>query len=121
MRLSARFFLSVSILVLSTAVAFSQQKANSNPDKPAPAPVPLSYRAPKFSDDDRKKMAEIEQRPEIKAAIEDAWAARRKADMDYVYLLNSTSHFTETTGPEYTTFVSHNGQLYNNPMLQRYI
>jgi hypothetical protein len=66
-------------------------------------------------------MAEIEQRPEVKAAIDEAWGARRKADMDFVYLLNSTSHFTDTTGPEYTTFISHNGQLYNNPMLQRYI
>ncbi|HXE07487.1 MAG TPA: M48 family metalloprotease [Acidobacteriaceae bacterium] len=121
MRTSATFSLAISVLALSSAFAFAQ-KANSNADKPAAAaPMPLSYRAPKFSDDDRKKMAEIEQRPEIKAAIENAWAARRKADMDYVYLLNSTARFTDTTGPEYTTFVSHNGQLYNNPMLQRYL
>jgi len=121
MRISSTISTTLSVLALSGAFAFSQQpKANSNA-APAAAPMPLSFRAPKFSDDDRKKMAEIEQRPEIKSAIDDAWGSRRKADMDYVYLLNSTSHFTDTTGPEYTTFVSHNGQLYNNPMLQRYI
>ncbi len=121
MRTSSTISISLSVLALSGAFAFAQQeKANSNA-APAAAPMPLSFRAPRFSDDDRKKMAEIEQRPEIKAQIDEAWGSRRKADMDYVYLLNSTSHFTDTTGPEYTTFVSHNGQLYNNPMLQRYI
>ena len=121
MRTSSMLPIAISVLALSGAIAFPQQNANSNASKPAAAPVPLSYKAPKFSDDDRKKMAEIEQRPEIKEAIDQAWAARRKADMDYVYLLNSTARFTDTTGPEYTTFVTHNGQLYNNPMLQRYI
>lgn len=121
MRTSSKLSIILPALALSGAFAFAQQKANSNATSAAAAPMPLSFRAPRFSDDDRKKMAEIEQRPEIKEAIDEAWAARRKADMDYVYLLNSTSHFTDTTGPEYTTFVSHNGQLYNNPMLQRYI
>ncbi len=121
MRTSPKVSIAISILALSGACAFAQQKANSTADKPGAVPMPLSYKAPKFSDDDRKKMAEIEQRPEIKDAIEAAWAMRRKADMDYVYLLNSAARFTDTTGPEYTTFVSHNGQLYNNPMLQRYI
>lgn len=121
MRTSSSISITLSALALSCAFAFAQQKANSNAAPAAAAPMPLSFRAPKFTDDDRKKMAEIEQRPEVKAQIDAAWGSRRKADMDYVYLLNSTSHFTDSSGPEYTTFVSHNGQLYNNPMLQRYI
>ena len=121
MRTSFKLLIAISALAISGAFALAQKANSSAAPAAAAAPTPLSFRAPKFTDDDRKKMAEIEQRPEVKAQIDTAWAARRKADMDYVYLLNSTAHFTETSGPDYTTFVSHNGQLYNNPMLQRYI
>ncbi len=77
--------------------------------------------APTFSDSDKKKLAEIEQRPEIKAEIEAAWQKIRLDDLDYLYTVNSSAHITDMSGPEYATFLQHYGQLYNNPMLQRYV
>ena len=76
---------------------------------------------PEFSDADKKKMAEIEQRPEIKDAIQAAWDDKRRQDIDYAYNINSSAHFSDMSGPEFATFREHYGQLYNNPMLQRYI
>jgi hypothetical protein len=66
-------------------------------------------------------MAEIEQRPEIKDAIQAAWDDKRRKDIDYIYNINSSAHFADMSGPEFATFREHYGQLYNNPMLQRYI
>jgi Peptidase family M48 len=97
------------LLALTSIPAFAQ-KPNSNPEK-----------APEFSDADKKKMADLEQRPEIKEAIQNAWDAKRRADIDYAYNINSSGHFADLSGPEFATFREHYGQLYNNPMLQRYI
>jgi hypothetical protein len=101
--------LSFCILALTGTLAFAQ-KPNTNPEK-----------APDFSDVDKKKMAEIEQRPEIKEQIQNAWDEKRRADIDYAYNINSSAHFSDLSGPEFATFRDHYGQLYNNPMLQRYI
>ena len=108
MRTSAKLF-SLSILALASCLTFAQ-KPNSNPEK-----------APEFSDSDKKKMAELEQRPEIKDLIQNAWDEKRRQDIDYIYNINSSSHFNDMSGPEFATFREHYGQLYNNPMLQRYI
>jgi len=119
MRTSFQVSLAFCVLALSGAFAFAQQKDKSNPDKtPAAA---TSEKAPTFSDDDKKKMAELEQRPEIKDAIQAAWDEKRRADIDYIYNINSSAHFSDMSGPEFATFRDHYGQLYNNPMLQRYI
>lgn len=96
-------------LVLIGSVAFAQ-KPRSNPEK-----------APEFTDNDKKKMADIEQRPEIKDSIQTAWDEKRRKDIDYIYNINSSAHFADLSGPEFATFREHYGQLYNNPMLQRYI
>ena len=108
MRTSAKLF-SLSILALASCLTFAQ-KPNSNPEK-----------APEFSDSDKKKMADLEQRPEIKDLIQNAWDEKRRQDIDYIYNINSSSHFNDMSGPEFATFREHYGQLYNNPMLQRYI
>jgi hypothetical protein len=108
MRTSAKLF-SLSILALASCLTFAQ-KPNSNPEK-----------APEFSDADKKKMADLEQRPEIKDLIQNAWDEKRRQDIDYIYNINSSAHFNDMSGPEFATFREHYGQLYNNPMLQRYI
>ena len=108
MRTSAKLF-SLSILALASCLTFAQ-KPNSNPEK-----------APEFSDSDKKKMADLEQRPEIKDLIQNAWDEKRRQDIDYIYNINSSSHFNDMSGPGFATFREHYGQLYNNPMLQRYI
>jgi len=117
MRTSTKLSFAFGILTLSGAFAFAQQKEKANSTPPATA----SEKAPTFSDDDKKKMAEIEQRPEIKDAIQAAWDDKRRADIDYIYNINSSAHFSDMSGPEFATFRDHYGQLYNNPMLQRYI
>jgi hypothetical protein len=83
---------------------------------PAPSAV-----APQYSDADKKKIAEIEQRPEFKDELQTQWDERRRKDIDYIYNINSSAHFSDVSGPEFATFRDHYGQLYNNPMLQRYL
>ena len=117
MRTSSKLSFTFCVLALSGAFAFAQQQ------KPSAAATakPASDKAPDFSDADKKKLAEIEQRPEIKDAIQAAWDEKRRRDIDYAYNINSSAHFSDMSGPEFATFRDHYGQLYNNPMLQRYI
>ena len=77
--------------------------------------------APQYSDADKKKIAEIEQRPEVKDEIQAQWDEVRRKDLDYIYNINSSAHFSDLSGPEFANFREHYGQLYNNPMLQRYL
>jgi hypothetical protein len=109
MRTSFKASFAFFALVLTGTLAFAQK------------PTPVAEKAPEYSDADKKKMAEIEQRPEIKDAIQAAWDDKRRLDIDYIYNINSSSHFSDMSGPEFATFREHYGQLYNNPMLQRYI
>ncbi len=88
----------------------------------ASAQMPASSAvAPVYSDADKKKIAEIEQRPEIKDQIQSQWDDRRRKDLEYIYNMNSSAHFGDMSGPEFATFRDHYGLLYNNPMLQRYL
>jgi len=109
MQKKIRNALAFGTFVLFGSFAFAQ-KPHSNPEK-----------VPEFTDADKKKMAEIEQRPEIKEDIQTAWDEKRRKDIDYIYNINSSAHFADMSGPEFATFREHYGQLYNNPMLQRYI
>jgi tetratricopeptide (TPR) repeat protein len=84
------------------------------------APKP-STTIPQYSDADKKKLAEIEQRPEIKDQIQTEWDNKRLADLEYLYNLNQSAHFSDVSGPEFATFRQNYGLLYNNPMLQRYL
>ncbi len=117
MRTSSRIPLVLFALALTAGFPYSQAQ---KPAAPASEKTPSST-APTFSDEDKKKMAEIEQRPEIKEAIQAAWDAKRRADLNYIYNVNLSAHFADTSGPEFATFRDHYGELYNNPMLQRYL
>jgi hypothetical protein len=118
MRNSFKLSFAFCVLALSGSVAFAQKP---NTSAAAPKPTSNPEKAPEFSDADKKKMADIEQRPEIKDAIQAAWDEKRRQDIDYAYNINSSAHFGDVSGPEFATFRDHYGQLYNNPMLQRYI
>jgi len=80
MRTSTKFSFALCVVALAGNLAFAQKaaptppKTTSNPEK-----------APDFSDADKKKMADIEQRPEIKDAIQAAWDDKRRQDIDYIY------------------------------------
>jgi hypothetical protein len=120
MRTSSKLSLAFGVLTLAGTLAFAQNQ-NQKLAAAVQKPVAASDKAPEFTDADKKKMAEIEQRPEIKNAIQAAWDDKRRQDIDYIYNINSSAHFSDMSGPEFATFRDHYGQLYNNPMLQRYI
>ncbi len=107
-------------LGLLSACAPAQTPAAQAPAASAQSPAPSSV-APQYSDADKKKIAEIEQRPEVKDEIQAAWDEVRRRDLNYIYNVNSSAHFADLSGPEFATFREHYGQLYNNPMLQRYL
>ncbi len=88
----------------------------ASPQMPTPSAI-----APTYNDADKKRIAEIEQRPEVKDDIQNKWDDRRRRDLDYIYNVNSSARFGDASGPEFATFRDHYGMLYNNPMLQRYL
>lgn len=98
---------------------YGQLRMPGKKDKPDQPRV--SDQAPALSDADKAKMAEIADRPEVKQEIEDAWQAKRRADLDYAYNVNSSAHFADITGPQFAEFREKYGQLYNNPILQEYL
>ena len=73
-----------------------------------------------YSEKDKKKMAEIAQRPEVKQKIDEQWAAVRRRDMVFAYTVNSSSRSADfvTSSLE---FRERYGQLYDNPILVRYV
>jgi Zn-dependent protease with chaperone function len=89
-------------------------------DKDAPAARP-SDQPPVLSENDKKKMAEIADRPEVKDEIQAAWDAKRQDDLEFAYNVNSSLHFADVYGPNFAEFRAKYGQLYNNPILQQYL
>ena len=54
----------------------------------SPAFSQVSGQAPEYSDSDKKKIAELEQKPETKARIQRLWDDKRRADLQFIYRLN---------------------------------
>ncbi|MGB7844864.1 MAG: M48 family metalloprotease [Candidatus Acidiferrum sp.] len=89
--------------------------------KDEPRPPMGSDKAPELSEGDKKKMAEIEQRPEVINEIRLRWDAQRRADLEFAYEVNSSTRLGDLSGPQFADFREKYGQLYDNPMLQRYL
>src|SRR5215469_5138523 len=81
----------------------------------------LAQTATEYSDKDKKKLAEIAQRPEVIRKIQDTWDARRRADMEFAFNVNQSSRVGELSLTELATFRQNFGELYNNPILLRYV
>jgi Zn-dependent protease with chaperone function len=77
--------------------------------------------ATEFSDKDKKKLGEIAQRPEVIHRIQEAWDARRRADMEFAFNVNQSTRLGELSLSELATFRQNFGELYNNPILVRYV
>lgn len=107
-------FISVALLVCASP-GWAQK------NKEAETPVAYSNKPPELSEADKKKMAEIEQRPEVQDEIQNRWAETRRKDLDYAYALNSTTRWGDLSGPQFAEFRQNYGQLYDNPILQRYV
>jgi len=90
-------------------------------DKDAPT-VRTSDTPAELSDADKKKMAEIADRPDVKEEIQAAWEAKRQTDLEYAYNVNYSVHFPEAFGgAQLAEFREKYGQLYDNPILQEYL
>lgn len=85
------------------------------------APAKTSDKPPEYSDKDKQKMAEIAQRPEVKAAIEDAWNELRRKDMELAYQINQSVRYAPKGGLELAAMRNDYGVLYDNPILQQYL
>lgn len=109
-------FLIVLVFMLFTRVAVSAQLGGLVKHKEKEVkPVSItSDQAPDLSDSDKKKLAEIEQRPEVKDLIDVAWENQRIQDLEYAYRINTSLRRSLTFDPSDT-------QLYDNPILQRYL
>lgn len=77
--------------------------------------------ATEYSEKDKKKLAEIAQRPEVIARIQDAWDEARRHDMDVAFKVNQTSRALELSPIALAEFRQNFGELYNNPILQGYV
>jgi peptidase M48-like protein len=86
----------------------------------AVAPL-LAQTATEFNDKDKKKLAEIAQRPEVIHRIQETWDAHRRADMEFAFNVNQSSRIGELSLSELATFRQNFGELYNNPILLRYV
>jgi hypothetical protein len=86
------------------------------------AGLPLfAQTATEFNDKDKKKLGEIAQRPEVIHRIQEAWDARRRADMEFAFNVNQSTRLGELSVAELATFRQNFGELYNNPILVRYV
>jgi Peptidase family M48 len=86
------------------------------------AGLPLfAQTATEFNDKDKKKLGEIAQRPEVIHKIQEAWDARRRADMEFAFNVNQSTRLGELSVAELATFRQNFGELYNNPILVRYV
>ncbi len=104
-------FLLLVATLLSAPSGFAADKNKKTSDKPA-----------ELTDSDRKKLADIEQRPDVKNRIEFDWHARRLEQLRYLYVLNTLSaRANSAAGPEYASFLERYDLLYSNPRLQRYL
>jgi hypothetical protein len=81
----------------------------------------LAQTATEFNDKDKKKLAEIAQRPEVIHKIQETWDAHRRADMEFAFNVNQSSRIGELSLSELATFRQNFGELYNNPILLRYV
>lgn len=81
----------------------------------------LAQTATEYSDKDKKKLAEIAQRPDVTRRIQDTWDEARRHDLDVAFKVNQTSKALELSPTALAEFRESFGELYNNPILLRYV
>jgi Peptidase family M48 len=74
-----------------------------------------------YTDKDKAKLAAIAQRPDVQKRIADAWDNRRREDMEYAFNINQSARLGELSGTALAEFRQKFGELYNNPILLRYV
>lgn len=87
---------------------------------PAFAQIPAA-RQP-YTENEKKKLAEIAKRPEIIAEIEEGWAKARKDDQEYAFRTNAASGAGDwRSNPQWFDVWQKQGRLYDNPILANYL
>lgn len=81
----------------------------------------LSQTATEYTDKDKKKMAEIAQRPEVQQRIEAEWKELRANDLTFAYNVNSSTRLGQLSPSNLADLRQKYGQLYDNPILLRYV
>jgi predicted Zn-dependent protease len=81
----------------------------------------LAQTATDYSDKDKQKLAAIAQRPDVIKRISDVWDERRRADMQFAYNVNQSSRAAELGPTALADFREKYGELYDNPILLRYV
>ncbi|MGA2904919.1 MAG: M48 family metalloprotease [Candidatus Korobacteraceae bacterium] len=99
------------------SMCYAQIPGFGHKDKPAQK---TSDKPPEYSDKDKQELAELAQKPEVKARIELAWQELRRRDMDLAYRVNLSTRFAQTSDIE-AVQLQQFGVLYDNPILQRYV
>ena len=77
--------------------------------------------ATEYNDKDKAKLAAIAQRPDVIKHIADTWDERRREDMQYAFNINQSAKLGELSGTALAEFRQKYGELYNNPILLRYV
>jgi len=108
--------LTLLMLILTFSLSGYAQLGGLLKKKAAPT---TSDKAPEYSEDDKKKLAEIAQQPAIQDAIQKQWDATRRADLQTAYAINQTVDWGIVDDPMQHHAVSRDVQrLYSNPLLQ---
>ncbi|HZQ90426.1 MAG TPA: M48 family metalloprotease [Terriglobales bacterium] len=90
-------------------------KKNQPDNKPAAVGA-----APDYTDKDKQEMDKIAQQQETKDRIESAWSELRHRDLDFAYRVNLSNRLTEGA-LQVADFRNDFGQLYDNPIVARYV
>lgn len=106
--------------MLGSSLTWAQFGLGKHKDKNE-RPAQLSDKPPELSENDKKKLAEIEQRPEIRDEIDAAWQEQRSSDLEFAYEVNNSVRISDIGTLQYAEFLQKYGRLYDNPILQRYI
>lgn len=83
--------------------------------------IAATAQAQVYSDKDKKKMAEIAQKPEVQEQVSAAFQNLSRQDMEFAYIVNTSTRLGEITPTQLVEFRTKFGQLYDNPMLQQYV
>ena len=81
----------------------------------------FSQTATEYSEKDKKKMAEIAQRPEVQQRIDEEWKEVQTQDLSFAYQVNTVSRMAALSPASLAELRTKYGQLYDNPILLRYV
>jgi predicted Zn-dependent protease len=74
-----------------------------------------------YSDKDKRKLAEIEQRPEVQKEIETQWQAVQRKDMEFAFSVNRSIEVAQASPIAFAEYRAKYGELYDNPLLEQYV